>query len=94
LEALSFNHETNNTQTDSFFDFYNGNCWLLLLIFYRTYFLLNKNSDHVLVENKNGEHMVALYCDGFMDGSNFGDWYDHNGYEIGVPIVRWMKIPE
>ena len=35
-----------------------------------------KNSDQVLVEDKNGKHYIAHLCEGFMDGAGFEDWYE------------------
>ncbi|RUT68667.1 hypothetical protein D0817_20110 [Flavobacterium cupreum] len=52
-----------------------------------------KNSDLVLCEDKNGNHHIALFCDGFMDGSPFENWYDKSGFDLDVEIVRWMEIP-
>jgi hypothetical protein len=52
-----------------------------------------KNSDLVVAEDKNGKQYLAHYCEGFMDGSIFEDWYS-NDYLIEVEIVRFMEIPD
>ncbi len=52
-----------------------------------------KNSDQVIVETKDGKRYLAHFNDGFMDGSEFKDWYDDRDYLIDVPVIRWMKIP-
>jgi len=53
-----------------------------------------KNSDLVVAEDVNGKKYIAHFCEGFMDGSEFKDWYDVNDYSISDKIVRWMPIPE
>lgn len=52
-----------------------------------------KKSDEVVVETKSGKKYLAVCYHGFMDGSEFTDWYCANeGYEILDEIVRWHKI--
>lgn len=53
-----------------------------------------KNSDQVIAEDINGKLYLAHYCEGFMDGSNFEEWYDDKGWEIVFEIVRYIKIPD
>ncbi|MBT3209881.1 MAG: hypothetical protein HN347_16175 [Bacteroidetes bacterium] len=52
-----------------------------------------KNSDQVVAEDKYGKQYLAHYCEGFMDGSSFADWYENNDFLINEEIVRWMLIP-
>jgi hypothetical protein len=61
---------------------------------YKTGHWDGKNSDQVLAEDKNGKRYLAHYCEGFMDGSSFEDWYDDRDYLIDVEIVMFLKIPE
>lgn len=53
-----------------------------------------KNSDQVICQNKEGETFIAHFCNGFMDGSKFEDWYDSRDFQIETEIVRWMYIPD
>jgi len=53
-----------------------------------------KNSDYVLAQDEKGNSFVAYFNEGFMDGSVFEEWYDHNQYEVGKEVVRWMQIPD
>jgi hypothetical protein len=53
-----------------------------------------KNSDQVLAEDKNGNRYLAHYCEGFMDGSKFEDWYDCRDFLIETEIVKYLEIPE
>jgi len=51
-----------------------------------------KRSDLVLGWDSEGQiHVVRCYH-GFMDGSEFTDFYDLNDYEI--KIARWMQQPD
>jgi len=53
-----------------------------------------KRSDEVLVEDTEGQKFVAVLYSGFMDGSEFNDWFSNYwDYEL-VNIVKWIKIPE
>jgi hypothetical protein len=60
---------------------------------YKTGHWDGKNSDQVIAEDKDGKRYLAHYCEGFMDGSSFEDWYDGDGYEITNEIVRYLEIP-
>lgn len=51
-----------------------------------------KRSDEYLVLTNKGEVKIAVLYSGIMDGNEFNDWYDQNGFEINV--VGWSKIPE
>lgn len=50
-----------------------------------------KKSDIVLCEDKEGSRYLATYYEGFIDGNNFGDWYDQNDNEL-IGIVKYMEI--
>lgn len=52
-----------------------------------------KNSNNVIAEDKNGKQYLAHFCEGFMDGSHFEDWYSNQDWLINEEIVKWMKIP-
>lgn len=52
-----------------------------------------KNSDQVLAETKDGTRYLATYCEGFLDGENFEQWYRDDDYEITSEIVRYLEIP-
>lgn len=53
-----------------------------------------KMSDQVIAEDKDGTRYLATYCEGFLDGENFEQWYDDKDCEIISEIVRYLKIPE
>ena len=61
---------------------------------YKTGHWDGKNSDQVLAEDKNGNRYLAHYCEGFMDGSKFEDWYDCRDFLIETEIVKYLEIPE
>jgi len=48
-------------------------------------------SDEVLVQDKNGDYHIAVMYEGFLDGSEFCDFYDTRDYEIDN-VVYWSKI--
>lgn len=50
-------------------------------------------SDKVIVQDSKGETFIAVLYSGFIDGSDFNDWYDVDDFEIS-DIVRWTSIPE
>ena len=52
-----------------------------------------KKSDEVLAEDINGKRYIAVVYSGFIDGSEFNDWYNNNDYDINTEILRWMEIP-
>lgn len=53
-----------------------------------------KNSDQVIAEDEKGIRYLAHYCEGFMDGANFEDWYDDRDFLIDTKIVKYLEIPE
>lgn len=63
-------------------------------ITYKTGHWDGKNSDQVIVQNKNGDTIIAIFCNGFMDGLKFESWYNDRDFEIETEIIRWMPIPE
>jgi hypothetical protein len=50
-------------------------------------------SDLVLVIDSKGDMFVALVYNGFMDGSEFTNWYNKTDYELNE-ITHWQKLPE
>lgn len=52
-----------------------------------------KKSDPVLAINKNNTPYVVVLYSGFMDGSEFNNFYTIDDYEIDS-ITHWMPIPE
>jgi len=61
---------------------------------YKTGMFDGKKSDQVIAEDANGKRYLATYYEGVIDGSNFGNWYNENDYDITKPIVRFLEIPE
>ena len=52
-----------------------------------------KKSDSVVVELANGKYEVAHLYSGFMDGSEFNDWYANDGFTLDGEVVQWMPLP-
>lgn len=50
-------------------------------------------SDFVLTVDKHGCYKVARMYEGFLDGTNFAEFYDESDFEI-KDVVRWQKIKE
>ena len=48
-------------------------------------------SDYVVVETEEGDYYVARYNEGYMDGSEFKQWYDRDSYEVHR-VVKWKSI--
>lgn len=65
---------------------------------YKTGHWDGKASDLVLAEDINGNHFVAQFYEGFMDGHSFSDWYFVDSVSkkdwLVESVVRWMKIPD
>ena len=53
-----------------------------------------EKSDQVLAEGESGGRYLATYYEGFLDGSEFKDWYASNDFEITEPIVKFLEIPD
>lgn len=52
-----------------------------------------KNSDQVIAKDSYGKLYLAVFNNGFIDGSHFEEWYDDRGFEIDKKIVAFCKIP-
>ena len=57
-----------------------------------------KQSEIILAETITGKKFLAQCYEGFMDGSDFYDWYqvdeiNSNDWLINESVSRWMKIP-
>jgi len=50
-------------------------------------------SDEVIAEDKDGKKWIAVLYSGFLDGTEFNDWYNNNDYSIRN-IVRWAEITD
>jgi hypothetical protein len=61
---------------------------------YKTGHWDGKNSDQVIAEDKDGKRYLTHYCEGFMDGSSFEEWWDSSDWEITNEIVRYLQIPD
>jgi len=61
---------------------------------YRTGHWDGKNSDQVVAQDESGTLHLAHFCEGFMDGSAFEDWYDIGDYQIDNKIIRWFPISD
>jgi hypothetical protein len=51
-------------------------------------------SDLVLTIDNKGDINIALVYNGFMDGSEFENWYTKNDYEVENEVTHWMPLPE
>lgn len=52
-----------------------------------------KNSDQVVVIDSEGNYNIAFYCDGILDGHEFGEWYDKDEFEIKPTPEFWTELP-
>jgi hypothetical protein len=64
-----------------------------LPITYKTGDWDGKKSDEVIAEDADGKKYIAVLYSGFMDGSEFNDWYTNDDWCLSR-IVRWFSIPE
>ncbi len=62
-------------------------------ITYKTGDFDGKNSDPVLVVDNDCKISIAYLCEGFMDGSEFSDWYDEKEYLLDKIPIYWMPLP-
>ena len=53
-----------------------------------------KRSDVVIVKTRKDEYFVARLYHGFMDGSEFNDWYSEDDFEVPEEVVAWSELPE
>lgn len=53
-----------------------------------------KMSDQLVFEDKLGKRYLGHYYDGFLDGSEFKDWYDSNYCLINTEIVKYLNIED
>lgn len=58
---------------------------------YRTGNWDGKQSDTIIAIDETGKYHIAVYYEGFMDGSAFEHWYDENDYLIESNITHWME---
>jgi hypothetical protein len=48
-------------------------------------------SDKVLVCDKYGTYHIAVMYEGFLDGSDFCDFFDNHDFEV-KDVVFWLEI--
>jgi hypothetical protein len=53
-----------------------------------------KRTDRLLVLTKNRNIKIATCYIGFMDGSDFKEWYSDDDYLINEEVIGWMPLPE
>ena len=58
---------------------------------YKTGMFDGKKSDKVLVADEFGKYFIAEMYEGFLDGSDFCDFYDTNDFEI-KNVEYWIEI--
>ncbi len=58
---------------------------------YKTGLFDGKKSDKVLVIDKSGKYHIAEMYEGFLDGSDFCDFYDDRDFEI-TNIIFWKEL--
>lgn len=58
---------------------------------YKTGMYDGKKSDKFLVADQYGKYSIAEMYEGFMDGSEFCDFYDTNDFEI-KNVEYWTNI--
>ncbi|MFW5847306.1 MAG: hypothetical protein ACOCVF_00105 [bacterium] len=52
-----------------------------------------KRTDLVLVKLADGSFNIGRLYKGYMDGSEFNDWYDQNDCELNSEVVAWSNLP-
>ena len=53
-----------------------------------------ERTDLMLLKDENGKKCIGRAYYGFIDGSEFIDWYDSNDYDFGdTRITHYCKIP-
>ena len=79
-----------------------GNPWIYsedqLPICYEIGDWYGKKSELIIGETINGKKFLGCCYEGFIDGTNFFDWYqvdeiNKNDWMVNVPVIRWMNIP-
>lgn len=50
-----------------------------------------ERSDYVIAEDDGGKFHIAILYSGFMDGSDFNNWYDADSYDL-EDIIKWKPI--
>lgn len=50
-----------------------------------------QRSDFLLVKDRNEDYHVVRMYHGFMDGSEFGNFYDRNDYEV-ENVEYWIEL--
>jgi len=58
---------------------------------YKTGMFDGKKSDKVLICDRSGIYHIAEMYEGFLDGSDFCDFYDVRDYEI-TNVAYWTEI--
>jgi hypothetical protein len=58
---------------------------------YKTGMYDGKKSDKILVADEFGNYYIAEMYEGFLDGSEFCDFYDQNDFEI-KNVEYWTEI--
>lgn len=53
-----------------------------------------KKSDEIIVKDFRGKHHIAVCYQGFMDGSDFCDFYTTDAECEIEGVMFWSKIPE
>lgn len=53
-----------------------------------------KRSDLLLLKFDNGNYETGRLYHGFMDGSEFNEWYNDNDLGWLEKVVAWAKIPD
>lgn len=60
-------------------------------IAYKTGMWDGKKSDKIIVADEYGKYYIAEMYEGFMDGSEFCDFYDYRDFEI-KNVEYWAEI--
>ncbi|WP_027381862.1 hypothetical protein [Epilithonimonas caeni] len=52
-----------------------------------------KKSDELIVRDYKGNYYIAVCYQGFIDGSEFCEFFDYNDFQIDG-VIFWATIPE
>lgn len=53
-----------------------------------------KRSDLVVLKLDNDEYAIGRLYSGFIDGSEFNDWYNSDDMTLNGNVIEWANLPE
>lgn len=59
---------------------------------YKSGFWEGNMSDQIILRDKDGKHYIGVCYEGYLDGSEFCDFYDNEDCGL-LNITHWSEIP-